>query len=259
MSIGLSLYINLIGTFLTAGTPAQKSEPKADKKPSGVHYSVTGEARESWQMAAKQVLQGELCGMAEPTDEQINTSAVALQQANEKHVKDTVPGVIFLNTSKPVDVDHRGKLTVFFSSDAEIFLPLPLTAEICPQVEAKQMIAEVPLAPIPKEQPTLEVPVEVPVELTPQVSETPSKEVAKLKGKIEKEVKKARGLISNLNQTGNAKMKKHAVHLANKKDAAEKALESNSESALKSALEELVNARRSANGALNRYLKSLKL
>jgi hypothetical protein len=258
----LSNYLNQIKAFLYAPSSVTgcASQDAESKKEEGVHYEVSGEAREDWRLAAKQILQGDLCKVSEPTAEQINTTANSLQMANETHVKNDVAGVILLNSSRPVNVDHRGKLDIFFSATAEVFVPTAWLAENC-SLAAKPAAKPVPEIPKPvvKEQPQEVSPqpeIPAPKEI-PEGKEPPPSQLLELEKKANREMRIAQSLINDLRSTGNNKMKGQANKVNNKKTAVKTALDKANEKELKTAIKELKSARISAKKALDKFLSNL--
>jgi hypothetical protein len=113
---------------LTACTPQSSNSDDQG----GVHFYLTGDARNGWTAAADQVLRW-YCGLTEVDYDQSVSTGQALREANERHLMDDVGGVLYYDSSTPMGVDHR--LGVFWLSDTEIFIPTPTPVAICPVVE----------------------------------------------------------------------------------------------------------------------------
>ncbi len=94
------------------------------KGSSGAHFNLTGPARHDWKAAAQQVLEGH-CGTANPSAQQIESTAAALRQFNIEHVTEE-GGCLggFPKPETPQGVDHEScGVGSFLGSTTAIALP----------------------------------------------------------------------------------------------------------------------------------------
>jgi len=90
----------------------------------GSHFNLTGSARHDWKAAAQQVLEGH-CGTANPSTQQIESTAAVLRQFNIDHVTSS-GGCLggFPDPETPQGVDHKNcGIGSFLGSTTEIALP----------------------------------------------------------------------------------------------------------------------------------------
>ncbi|MFA5113122.1 MAG: hypothetical protein WC529_02365 [Candidatus Margulisiibacteriota bacterium] len=269
-----SLWDYITDIFTTpapAATGCSLDQGHNDQVPPGVHFYLTGEARNDWGKAADQVLR-QYCGIAEPTAEQVNATRQALVTANVDHLDNGVNGVITYDSNSPVGVDHR--LLLFLYNDTEIFLPQTSSPAICPAPPATTTPTPVPVpvpAPaVPAEQPPVVPPPQPQVDanapdITPpaeDVVQAPAAveagtEMAEAKKQLEQAIGRATSVIRDLESTNDDQMRARAGTLRQARNQAQSAREATELQAVQDATQALNSARTSAKRALDAYLRNL--
>lgn len=129
---------------LLAAAPGAGCAAKDKPAVAGVHFSLTGPARETWKEAARSVLR-DYCGVTDLSDEAVRGAAKKLQTVNDRHLKEDVAAIRY-TVASPRAADHR--LGQFLRNDTEIFVPLP--GVICrPKEKPSTTATETPPATTP--------------------------------------------------------------------------------------------------------------